>query len=196
MDTNHPLKDGTTKIAVEDDGSTHINIYSQGKTKLGRKLSHFAKTPFRHPFFGPFESMEGFWYYMRGVKIVDGKEQRDDQLRYLCGFEAKQYGRQLKAKWYDDFWEDILAANYQKIIQNEEIRDMMINSTLPFKHYYVFGPHKVVINARDHEKLTEGMEEIRRALVEDRPSKEWERAEKRYVAMSSSGRLLNSPSDV
>jgi len=33
-------------INPEEDGITHINIYSKGKTDLGRMLSNFAKLPF------------------------------------------------------------------------------------------------------------------------------------------------------
>jgi len=51
------------------DGVTHINIYSKGKTKLGRLLTNFAHTPFTHAEYGQFASVEGFWYWIR-----DGKD--------------------------------------------------------------------------------------------------------------------------
>ena len=39
------------------DGIEHINIYSKGKTELGRLLTNFAQTPFIHPEYGRFESV-------------------------------------------------------------------------------------------------------------------------------------------
>jgi hypothetical protein len=47
----------------EEDGVTHINIYSKGKTELGRWLTNFSYSPFNHPEYGKFLSMEGFWYW-------------------------------------------------------------------------------------------------------------------------------------
>lgn len=161
-------------LRLEDDGVKYINIYSRGLTPLGRKLSHFAHTPFTHPYYGPFKSMEGFWFYMRSAV-------RDDKLRYLVGREAKFYGRELPANWYPEFREDMLAANYQKIIQNDYIARLMVESTLPFKHFYTYGVGKVMITPQDQEWLIEGMEEIRNALKESRPSADWINAEKRYV---------------
>ena len=161
-------------LRAEDDGVKYINIYSRGMTTLGRKLSHFAHTPFTHPYYGPFKSMEGFWFYMRSAV-------RDDKLRYLTGRDAKFYGRELPPNWYDHFQEDILAANYQKIIQNEYIAEMMVASDLPFKHFYVYGVGKVMITPRESEWLVQGFEEIRSALKAGKPSQAWINAEKRYV---------------
>jgi hypothetical protein len=51
-------------IKPSEDGVTHINVYSRGNTELGRLLSNFAHTPFSHPEFGEFASVEGFWYWL------------------------------------------------------------------------------------------------------------------------------------
>jgi hypothetical protein len=45
-------------IKPSEDGVTHINVYSRGNTELGRLLSNFAHTPFSHPEFGEFASVE------------------------------------------------------------------------------------------------------------------------------------------
>lgn len=50
-------------VNPELDGIDHINVYSQGKTKLGRLLSNFANTPFEIPGLGRFQSVESYWYY-------------------------------------------------------------------------------------------------------------------------------------
>ena len=44
-----------------NDGVDHINIYSRGKTQLGRMLSNFYLSPFNHPVYGGFNTVEGFY---------------------------------------------------------------------------------------------------------------------------------------
>jgi hypothetical protein len=53
-----------SKINPHKDGIDHINIYSRGKTEVGRQLSNFAHTPFTHKDYGYFNSVEGLWYYL------------------------------------------------------------------------------------------------------------------------------------
>lgn len=74
-------------INPENDGIDHINIYSKGKTDLGRFLSNFAHTPISSSQFGNFESIEGLWYWL-GT--------RNEKLRNLHGFLAKKIGRESK----------------------------------------------------------------------------------------------------
>lgn len=160
---------------AKNDGIDHINIYSNGETELGRLLTHFAHTPFIHPYLGPFASMEGLWFFIRNGGF-------DENLRYLSGIKAKKLGRLHQAKWYPDFRSDIIAANYQKIIQNDQLREAVIASELPFDHYYLFGPKKVLIAPRDSMWLIEGFEEIRKALKEGVVPKCWIDAEQRYIS--------------
>lgn len=163
----------------EEDGQTHINIYSASPTQLGRWLSHFTHTPFVHPYLGPFACMEGFWYFMRNGQV-------DDELRYLAGHRAKIRGREGKPQWYANFKEDIMAANYCKVIQRQPILDALKESTLPFDHYYLFGgrngARKVLINAKDNDWLIDGWSEIREAVKADIQPACWINAEKRYIS--------------
>lgn len=158
----------------ENDGIDHINIHSRGKTHLGRLLSHFAHTPFIHPYYGPFYSMEGFWYYMRSGAT-------DQKLRYLSGFRAKTHGKKLAYVWYDNFKEDIMAANYQKILQVPCLAQMVVESHLPFDHYYTFGDSQIVITPNNYDWLCSGFEDIRTAMQEGMVPTCWENAEKRYL---------------
>lgn len=160
-----------------NDGVDHINIYSKSPCELGRLLSHFTHTPFTHPYFGPFYSMEGFWYFMRNGQV-------DDSLRYLSGVRAKLKGREMSPKWYSDFKEDIMAANYIKVTENPKILELLKASEHPFDHYYLFssrGGKEVVINARDCEWLVDGWNEIREAVKNDVQPACWVNAEKRYA---------------
>ena len=52
-------------INPDNDGIDHINTYSKGKTELGKLLTNFAHTPFVHPKYGEFQSVEGFWYFKK-----------------------------------------------------------------------------------------------------------------------------------
>lgn len=180
--TNTKTGQNKTADSVSIDGVDHINIYSRGNTELGRQLSHFAHSPFIHPFYGPFESMEGFWYWMRAGNHLRAKGLQDDKLRYLSGYKAKQYGKNFPIQRYEHFKEDILAANYQKILQHRTLHNLLVESTLPFRHYYMFGPGNVIVQPRDSNWLVTGFEDIRQALKQDRVPDCWATAAARYTS--------------
>jgi hypothetical protein len=152
-----------TKINPMADGVEFINIWINGKTELGQYLSHFYKSPFIHPVLGPFNSMEGFWHYIRnGAK--------DDSLRTLSGMAAKNHGKRLECQYVANFQEIITAANFYKIEQNLMIKNLLVESDLPFMHYYLFTPVKadhstvepIVINISNNAWLIDSFEEIRK----------------------------------
>lgn len=165
---------------IVDDGITHINIYSRGKTTLGRWLSHYQHMPFVHPFYGPFYSMEGFWFYIRSGR-------KHDELRYVSNFKAKTMGKQFGREPNLHFREDIIAGNYEKIRQNQQLYDAIKASTLPFDHYYIFGPQSILVNAKDSAWLVEGFEEIRQAIKNGVVPKSAVNAEIRYMGGQESG---------
>lgn len=119
-------------IKPSEDGIAHINIYSHGKTVLGRLLSHFAKIGFDHPKYGRFESIEAFWYWS-----ATGK--KHDELRNLHGFLAKMEGNKYEKVYHPFFLIEMEEAITYKITQNEDLLFRFKESTLPFKHYYVYG---------------------------------------------------------
>jgi hypothetical protein len=121
----------------EDDGITHINVYSKGKTELGRLLSNFAETPFVHPIHGKFLSVEGYWYWLSCEK-----DHRREQLRMAAGWQAKKLGRAFRGTDYpkDMFFEEhVKMALKAKLEQNERIRILLQDSILPFEHYYIYN---------------------------------------------------------
>lgn len=123
-------------IDPNEDGKTHINVYSKGKTKLGRMLSNFHELPVE-TIDGEFSSIEGYWYWL-GAARVDERE----ALRELSGYDAKEIGRLLQdedEKIDEDlFRSKIKRAIWGKIVQ-DPIIDSFISSDLPFEHYYVYG---------------------------------------------------------
>lgn len=157
-----PISFLNTETAVtynpDEDGITHINVWSKGRTELGRLASNFAHTPFIHPEYGHFSSVEAFWYW-----LSTGKQY--NELRSLYGFDSKKAGRILQEKReaelraspdyvidasgtamkyhgfpeVQDFVEQIKKAILCKVEQNERFRTLLKESTLPLAHYYVWG---------------------------------------------------------
>ena len=123
-------------INPEEDGITHINCYSKGKTVLGRFLSNFAKAPFKTEE-GAFESIEGYWYYL-GTYHIDRYK-----LKNLSGFDAKSWGKKMKEECPSvncpDFEEKIFKAICAKINNNKEMKELLLESSLPLVHYYNYG---------------------------------------------------------
>lgn len=115
----------------EDDGVTHINVYSKGKTELGRFLSNFAYSPFEHPTFGRFTSVEGFWYWLK-------TGQKHDMLRDMFGTEAKTEGKKLQEVYVENFDQKIETAIRAKLIAHPLMLRNLISSELPLMHYYVY----------------------------------------------------------
>jgi len=137
------------------DGINHINVYSKGKTPLGRFLSNFTKCELNTED-GRFNSIEGYWYWL-GCQNRFGS----DKLRDLCGFEAKRMGRHLgAADWLPEgiFRQKIKKAIKNKIMWSDYWIDF-INSTLPFTHYYEYGDK--VIQVPSSKWIIEYLEELR-----------------------------------
>ena len=149
-------------INPDNDGIDHINTYSKGKTELGKLLTNFAHTPFVHPKYGEFQSVEGFWYFKKTGSIYP-------ELKKLHGYKAKQVGQKL-SPWSDaqddvgiteEFKEDILEAIRLKLRQNPYIVKMMIDCDLPFEHYYAYG--NKIQKLPEYKWIIDELERIRQA---------------------------------
>lgn len=139
----------------EKDGVTHINVYSKGRTELGRLLSNFADTPFKHPEFGWFRTVEGFWYWLK-----TGKTHED--LRNMVGWEAKMLGRKWPAVEIEHFDTKIKTAIRCKLIQHPDILCGLIDNELPLTHYYVRGSRVVPAG---YEWINEYYMEVRESCI-------------------------------
>lgn len=115
----------------EQDGTTHINVYSKGKTNLGRFLTNFAYAPIITED-GAFVSVEGYWYWLSN---------RNEVMRTIFGWNAKKTGK-LHPKTIQltdhEFQRKIREACWIKIHSNQPMLELFKSSTLPFTHYYVF----------------------------------------------------------
>lgn len=132
-------------ISPHKDGIDHINIYSKGKTEVGKKLSNFAYSPFTHKRHGSFKSVEGLWYY-----LITGS--KHEELRELYGFKAKKVGREkVNSENWDNlvdannpvFKEDIKEGIRQKLRENKELLKMLCATRgKPLYHYYSYESKK------------------------------------------------------
>ena len=148
------------------EGLDHINIYSGSKLPLGRALSNFFRSVFIYPGYGRFQSMEGFYYWLLTGKI-------HDELRDLAGIKAKEFGEsKVKSVRIDKkFKETIQKAIAYKIMQNEYIQKLLIESHLPFAHYYYYGDPiynvKIYDKYKKNDYMVHAIEEIRILLKKD-----------------------------
>lgn len=125
------------------DGIDHINIYSKGRTVLGRSLTNFAPCVFRHPEYGDFNSVEGFWYW-----LATGKQY--DDLRALSGFQAKEAGRRYPRIDIKNFKQEIRGALLCRLEADPKLKAQLAESELPFTHYYYYGnPENCKVVAQD-----------------------------------------------
>lgn len=139
------------------DGIDHINIYSKAKTNLGKFLSNFTRVEVETED-GLFMSVEGYWYWLSC---------KDDHLRTLSGFEAKRYGRGIKANdWCDDeeFKRKICGAIKNKVL-NSQLKKMFAKTYLPLKHYYSYGGK--IVEPQEGKWILEYLEELRKELKRD-----------------------------
>lgn len=158
---DNPLRSSSpSPMLWKGDGVDHINIFREGKTALGRDLEHGSSLPLKHSIFGKFNTVEGFWYYIQS-------EERDDRVRQLSGMKLNRFIKQLTTTRVYNFRAIILDANYQRIQQHPQLRNGLIESTLPFDAYSV-NDAGIRIRPPYFKWLTLGIEEIRRAIQEQR----------------------------
>ncbi len=125
---------GMMNLLIENDGIDHINVYSQGKTELGKFLSNFTRCKL-YIEGKEFQSVEAYYYYL----LSDQSKKSLKKIQNLYGVKAKYVGREIKIREYsDELYPKLKEAISRKIAQSTFYREFT-NSKLPFKHYYVYG---------------------------------------------------------
>lgn len=114
------------------DGVTHINIFSRGKTPLGKALTNMSDLGFKINKLGYFNTMEGYYWYVSTGSLYP-------EFMRLTAFEARRKG--LKMKRVDDpaFKDKIKTAILIKLRTHQWILDDLNKTNLPLTHYYVYG---------------------------------------------------------
>ena len=116
---------------TEIDGKDHVNISITGDTELGRMLSPEWTSKFIHPVLGPFDHMTGFWAYTKSKSHADYyrsakpsnclnfAKEHDDNITNVANFKAV-----------------ILSGIYNKIMQNEKLKNLVKGNGLKFEIYF------------------------------------------------------------
>ena len=149
-------------IDPSEDGISHINVYSKGKTELGRYLTNFGEC-YVDTDHGNFRTVEGYWYWLAC---------HDDRLRHTDGWESKKLGRELRVPdWpkLDNFERYIMQAIMNKMVRPWCTEELIKTGKLPFYHYYVYNGR--VIMPKDGLWMINLMTEFRDELVKNEKAK-------------------------
>jgi hypothetical protein len=150
------------ELKSQDDGVTHLNVYTKGNTVLGRIMSNLYTANIDHPRYGRFRTLEGLWYYLKtGLK--------DDNFRLIDGWSCRKHGKGMEVVWNNNFQRDFKIGIVLKILANQELKILLTASTLPFVHYYFWGnsPDKMkLMLPRGHEWQMDFWDSMRRQLQE------------------------------
>jgi len=146
----------------KDDGVTHINLYTKGATPLGRGLSNLnSQYPFTHPQWGKWRTLEGLWYFL-------GTGCTHWELQTMDGFLAKKHGRGLPRVERPTFDRELKIGMLCKVMQNPELLELFLSSTLPFTHYYYYGDAqgnpKVIADLKSSAMICNSFEWLRLLL--------------------------------
>lgn len=139
------------------DGKDHINIYTKGKTFLGRFLSNLHHTPVETKKSGKFHSAEALWYFLT-------REDSEVFRNIESPFKCKEIGRKKTKKNIEMgyVYSEMKEAIKYKVMNNEPVKRMLVSSEKPFTHYYEYGGKKVF--PENQEWLINAIENIRKEL--------------------------------
>lgn len=115
-----------------EDGITHINIYSKAQTPLGRGLSNWDICNIETSM-GKFKTIEGLIFFMGSF---------DGRFRDMTGFDAKYNGNKLDRSIRipeEIFKEKIIEAMWAKLYRSKPLLNLLKESTLPLVHYYNYS---------------------------------------------------------
>lgn len=148
-----------------NDGVKFINIYSKGKTSLGRKLTNMQMHEFMFDNI-KFNSVEQAWHF---YKFAGQPELAKQILAIPNSFDCLKFAR---ANRTEDTTAKALSFGFKLLMEDvirtrietdEDLTNMLRNSWLPFEHYYAYSG--TVHDQRDkYEWLLQIFEKIRTEL--------------------------------
>lgn len=159
-------------INPQEDGITHINIYTKSNCKLGKMLSNMYQSPFNFQGIN-FNSIEQAWHYF---KFKDNDVQKANHILSLnSSFECLKYAKanktieSTKIALSDSFKELMCSLIRSKIMNDNTLKLMLRNSFLPLEHYYAYGTDNPKVHDQKDKYLwmIESIEHTRYELQED-----------------------------
>jgi len=159
-------------IRIEDDGVTHVNVYSRGRTELGRLLSNFSNLPF---IFEEqiYASVEAWWYVnslvLWGCVFDEETREAVSSLKFMHGASAKTLGRGLHSlllgteRTQPPSREVLKAVYHAKIDAYPRLKSDLLGCKLPFDHYYVMSER--IVHTPKHRWTGQLWNEVRADLL-------------------------------
>jgi hypothetical protein len=133
-----PFSSETSKdVTAEDEGITHLNVYSKSRYPLGCFLSNFAHTPQLQYQGKNFASVEAFWYW----KLTEREE-----LCTLWGADAKNKGRLYPIIGKAPTERELVEVYWNKIQPYTSITHHLKTNILPLVHYYTMYGKKINVD--------------------------------------------------
>lgn len=154
------LQNNEAKYHPDKDGVDHINIHIWSKTPLGRRLASETECYFNHPEFGPFKSIEGFHFWITHYNVPD-------IIREAHGRKLHERFGSYKPRRIGNIKELLISAHIAKISQNQDLKRMLKECTLPFTSYYV-NKTGLIITLYKREYLITLFDSYRRHLRENK----------------------------
>lgn len=140
-----------TEFEVNEDGITHINVFSKSRSKLGRMLSNFANTSVTTET-DKFITVESWWYWMKMKNINESclvplfTDEQLSEIKEKAGKDAKDYFRALyktDSSEYSPTKAQLKVTYKLKLEQHPEVKELLLKNTLPLAHYYMMFNKKV-----------------------------------------------------
>ena len=126
-----------TDLDVRNDGKDHVRIGMAGRTLIGRLLANEALTPFRHPRYGHFSSMEAYWAFVKsGMSNPD--------LRALSGDRAVRETHAVPKISTRLFRKLICEGLEIKVETHLQLRTLLAYNELDFVRYEVIDGEPMV----------------------------------------------------
>jgi len=146
-----------------EDGFSHLNVYSQGNTEIGKMLSNFYNCNVITED-GYFSSGEAYYYWLS----LPPNSPRES-LRTCYGYKAKELGKDLLSKYprvqVIDFEDKILKYTEEKMKKYSHLLERKYLG-IPLAHYYNYKG-KIVDRTYTNKWLLDGIKEIMERLLEE-----------------------------
>lgn len=149
-----------------EEGVDHINISFNSTSELGRFLSTRSRTPFTHPVYGEFQSVEGLWQYL----TRESDQETTETIRNFYGNRNTRHMSKLVKRNVDNFKDIIFEVMVNKIYTNTDIAKMLVENELPLLMYYIdVKGSKITVPFSGW--FIRQIDDIKKQLVNDKP---WE----------------------
>lgn len=159
------VKDGVD-YNPNDDGVTHINVYSQANTELGRWLSNFTAVEVESEVGGTFASLEALYHYLKIFRTYTLNRmsahqdviQKLEELKTKTGRDAQVLGRDIKqlVRKKGVYTYEVPDEEFDRIFTNALVTKLKSNEAMlselkdeisdgkPLLHYYVVGKNTLI----------------------------------------------------